>query len=346
MTEIPAQRSRRLWWSWGGAGIGIALLAIVLWRIDYQHFGEALADARVEYLALVPAAIMLEQLVRAWKWRQILYPLGPVATPRLFGAIMVGYLGSLLIPFGVSPLLRSWLIARLEGLRMSAVLATVAIDRLIDGLVFTVLAALMLGLAGFPDPSSQLRVGLVIGTAGSLALFAALLWLLARHKRSMANPASRLQRLISRLPSWLGERARPLLASFADGTVWPSAPWRRLAIVLSSIAIKLIATTHFLWAGLAFGVVLRPLDYLFLIVFLGFLVILTHFARLAGGFIIGAVFALGLFGVSEELALAMVLAVQISSLSCVAAIGAFALWRNGVALGDLRNLRERTDDGG
>ncbi len=346
MAEITAQRSRRPWWSWGGAGIGIALLAIVLWRIDYQRFGEALAAARVEYLALVPAAIMLEQLVRAWKWRQILYPLGRVATPRLFGAIMAGYLGSLLIPFGVSPLLRSWLIARLEGLRMSAVLATVAIDRLIDGVVFAFLAALVLALAVFPDPSGRLRIGLAVGAAGSLALFAALLWLLARHKRGMADPASRLQRLISRLPSWLAGRTRPLLASFADGTVWPSASWRRFAIVLSSIAIKLIAATHFLWAGLAFGVVLRPLDYLFLIVFLGFLVILTHFARLAGGFIIGAIFALGLFGIGEETALAMVLAVQIGSLSSVAAIGAFALWRNGIALGDLQNLRARTDDGG
>ena len=64
--------------------------------------------------------------------------------------------------------------------------------------------------------------------------------------------------------------------------------------------------------------------------------ILTHFARLAGGFIVGAIFALGLFGVTEEQALAMVLVVQISSLISVAAIGAFALWREGVAIGDLQ----------
>lgn len=339
MTEAPAKRPDRRWWSWGGAATGLALLAIVLWRIDYQRFGEALADARMEYLMLVPAAIALEQFVRAWKWRQILYPLRPVATPRLFGAIMVGYFGNLLIPFGASPLLRSWLVARLEQLRMSAVLATVAIDRLIDGVVFALLVALVLTLAAFPDPTGDLRLGLFVGAAGSLALFAALLWLLARHKSGMADAAGGLQRLLSRLPSRLAERSRRLLASFADGILWPAAPWRRLAIALSSLAIKLIAATHFLWAGLAFGIVLRPLDYLFLIAFLGFIVILTHFARLAGGFIIGAIFALGLFGVGEETALAMVLAVQVSSLLSVAAIGVCALWLNGIVLDDLRGLR-------
>lgn len=342
MSNVRAKRLHSRWWSWGGVAVGLALLAFVFWRIDYRRFAEVVAHARVEYLALVPAAIALEQLVRAWKWRQILYPLCAVGTLRLFGAIMAGYLGNLLIPFGVSPLLRSWLVARLERLRMSAVLATVAIDRLVDGLVFTILVAVVLTLAVFPDPTGNLRLGLGVAATASLLLFTALLWLLVLYKRGIADAASLLWRLIARLPASLVERSRGLLASFADGIIWPRAAWRRLAIVLSSVVIKLIAATHFLWAGLAFGVLLRPLDYLFLIVFLGFIVILTHFARIAGGFIVGAIFALGLFGVTEEQALAMVLVVQASSLASVAVIGAFALWREGVAIGDLQVRQERS----
>jgi uncharacterized membrane protein YbhN (UPF0104 family) len=346
VSEDRTKRShRRWWWWWGGAVVGVALLAFVLWRIDYQRFADVVAHSRVEYLVLVPAVIALEQLVRAWKWRQILHPLRAVGTLRLFGAIMAGYLGNLLIPFGVSPLLRSWLVARLERLKMSAVLATVAIDRLIDGVVFTVLVAVVLTLAVFPDPTGNLRLGLVVGAVGSLLLVTALLWLLAQYKRGMADAASLLHRLILRLPGSLAERSEALMASFAEGVIWPAARWRRLAVVLSSIMIKLIAATHFLFAGLAFGVLLRPLDYLFLIVFLGFIVILTHFARLAGGFIVGAIFALGLFGVTEEQALAMVLVVQISSLISVAAIGAIALWREGVAIGDLQVGSRGSNDG-
>jgi hypothetical protein len=71
-------------------------------------------------------------------------------------------------------------------------------------------------------------------------------------------------------------------------------------------------------------------------VFLGFLVIFGHFARIAGGFIIGAVFALRLLGVPQEEALAMSLIVQMSSLLSVACVGALALWLQGVALADVR----------
>ena len=112
--------------------------------------------------------------------------------------------------------------------------------------------------------------------------------------------------------------------------------------MLASIVIKLIAVTHFLWAGLAFGVVLRPADYVFLVAFLGFLIILTRFARIPGGFFVGAIFALDLLGVAEEQALAMVLVVQSTSMLTVAAIGALALWRNGIALGDLQTARGDT----
>ena len=109
--------------------------------------------------------------------------------------------------------------------------------------------------------------------------------------------------------------------------------------MLASILVKLIAITHFLWAGLAFGVVLRPADYVFLVVFLGFLIILTRLARIPGGFFVGAIYALGLLGADGEEALAIVVVVQFSSVITVGVIGAFALWRNGIVMGDLRSVK-------
>src|SRR5262249_56975681 len=106
-------------------------------RCDSDRFLGILAAADLRYIALVPVAIAAEQLGRGWKWRQILYPLRPIGTWPLFGAIMAGYLLAFLIPFGFGTLARSWLVARREDLPISAVLATVALDRLTDGVVFT-----------------------------------------------------------------------------------------------------------------------------------------------------------------------------------------------------------------
>jgi len=327
----------RRWLPWLGALIGAAALVFVLQRFDLGRFRAVVESADVRFILLVPLAIATEQLVRAWKWRQLLYPLRPmVGTLPLFGAIMAGYLTGLLIPFGFATLTRSWLVARREDLTLTGVLATVVLDRLTDGIVFASLVPIVLVLVAFPDPTGGIRAGLAWGTAGSFALVVVLIYGVVAYKRAVLRPDGLPMRLLGRLPTRLVGPVRRVSASFAEGIVWPREFWRGLGIVLASALIKLVAATHFLWAGLALGVALRPGQYLFLLVFLGFLVILGHFARVAGSFVVGAIVALGLFGVPEEEALAMVLIVEGANILSVTSIGAFALWRQGIALSELR----------
>jgi hypothetical protein len=317
--------------------------AWIVQRLDLAELQATIVGTNPLFLAMVPIAILSEQLVRAWKWRQILHSLRSIGTLRLFGAIMAGYLANLLVPLGLSPLVRSWLVARLEALTMSAVLASVAIDRLIDGVVFAGLVLLVVVFAVFPDPDGDIRLGLVVGAAGSLGAITAALVLLWHHKRASAQGLGWVLRAADRLPRRFVARARALAISFADGIVWPAKPWRGAAIFGASVLMKLIAASHFLWAGLAFGVRLDPFAYLVLLAILGFIVILAHLARVPGGFIVGAVFALGLFGVGEERAVAMVTVVVASSLLAIGVAGAFTLWRHGIALGELTSRRVPSD---
>ncbi len=331
----------RRWLPWLGAFLGVAALAWVLRGFDLGRFRAVLAGADIRILLVVPLAVAAEQFVRAWKWRQLLHSMRPIGTLPLFGAIMAGYLTGLLIPFGFSTLARAWLVARRGGLTTSGVLATVALDRLTDGVVFACLVPAAFLLVAFPDPTGGIRAGLTWGAAGSAVLFGFVLLALAAYRRGALHPGGRVARLIERLPARAAGPVRRVSTTFAEGIVWPREPWRGVAVVLASVLIKLIAATHFLWAGLALGVALAPGQYLFLMVFLGFLVILGHFARVAGGFIIGAVFALGLFGVPEEQALAMVLIVEASNLLSIAAVGSISLWWQGLELGDLRRTGEK-----
>ena len=100
--------------------------------------------------------------------------------------------------------------------------------------------------------------------------------------------------------------------------------------------MKMIAATHFLWAGLAVGVVLTPFDYLFLMVFAGFALVLARFIRVPGGFVIGSGFALKQLGVPDEPALAMILFNHILTVVLMVGIGLLFLWRSG---GDIREAR-------
>ena len=316
--------------------IGIAALAWVLRKFDFTRFGAVIAEASFPLILLVSVVVLVEQVIRGWKWRLLLLPLRRISTTYLFGAIMAGYLLATLVPFGFGTIARSWLVARRENLTVPAVLATVALDRLSDGLVFASLVPLAVLSVVFPDPTGDIRAGLLWGAAGSLVLFVLLIAGLEVYRRQAENPAPWVVSLRNRLPGRLAAVSNGLAESFAAGINWPREWWRGASVLGASLVMKLLATLQFLVAGLAFGVALRPAEYLFLMVFLGFSVILGHFLRLAGGFTIAAVFALGLFGIPNEEALAMTLVVQASNLLSVAVVGALALWAQGVAISEVR----------
>ena len=113
--------------------------------------------------------------------------------------------------------------------------------------------------------------------------------------------------------------------------------------MLASILMKIIAATHFLWAGLAVGIVLAPLDYLFLMVFAGFALVLARFIRVPGGFVIGSGFALSVLGVAHEEALAMILFTHIMTIILMVGPGLLFLWRSGINIRDARQAGESTN---
>lgn len=343
-TPAAATRQpRRRWLNWLGTAIGLALIAFLGWRLDWHQFAEVLQSVRPQFVLATFLAITLEQVIRGWKWRQILTPVCDSRTSHLFGATMAGYLANLLVPLGLSPFVRSWLVARKQNISMSCVLATVAIDRLVDGLVFMGIVGVVVLAAVIPDPNGNIGLGLLLGAGGSAAAISAALILLVHHKRRSASGIGLLLALADRLPGRLSTRARSLALAFADGIVWPRERWRGVAIVLASIVIKLIAASHLLWAGLAFGVVLEPLVYLALLAILGFIVMLAHTARVPAGFVVGAVFALGLFGVEDAAALAMVTVVMAANMLAVAVFGGWGFWNHGVGLGDLGRRKVGAD---
>lgn len=339
MTVAIVAAPRRRWLPWVGGIIALGSLAWVLQRFEMDRFLATLAGADFFYLALVPVSVIGEQVVRAWKWRQLLSPLKWIGTLRLFGAIMAGYLLASLVPFGFGTVARSWIVGRNTGLKLPAVLATVGLDRITDGVIFACLVPIALFAVVFPDPG-DVRTGLIWSGTGSMLLFILISLALLAYKRGMMTQDGRLGQLIARLPARVGIPLQRLAHSFSDGIVWPQSVWRGVGILLATVVIKLLAASHFLWAGLAFDVILEPGQYLFVLVFLGFLIILGHFARVAGSFIIGGIFVLGLLEVPTEQALAMVLVVEAVHLLSVAAIGALSIWWQGIALAELRTSDE------
>ena len=326
-----------------GATLAIAALFWLYRDLDLDAFLAAVATAELAWLLVLSGTILLEQLIRGWKWRQILFDLKPVSSLRLFGAILAGYGVAVIIPLGVSPLVRAWLIARLESLRWAGVLVTTAIERFLDGVVFSLFAALVAIAGQIPQVTGDVRTGLAAAGGLNLVLFSVLLCVLFIGRAPLRREDARISRWIDWLAKRGGNRLDGLRAAIRGGIVWPRQRRRQIGAVLASVAMKIIAATHFLWAGLAVGIVLAPFDYLFLMVFAGFALVLARFIRVPGGFVIGSGFALRLLGVPDEEALAMILFTYILSVVLMVAFGLAFAWRSGVDIRQARHMKDNAD---
>jgi glycosyltransferase 2 family protein len=97
--------------------------------------------------ALSPAAIALylvtlavTHLFRSWRWEYLLRPVG-ISLPfkRIVLVSSVGFMAILALPVRLGEFVRPYYVARERGGGMSAALGTVAVERIVDGLLISIL---------------------------------------------------------------------------------------------------------------------------------------------------------------------------------------------------------------
>ena len=229
---------------------------------------------------------------------------------------------------------------------MACVLMTTAIERFLDGIVFALIAGLVALSGEIPQVQGGIRTGLAVAGLLNLVLFSALIWSLFLGRAPLGRDEARVSRWIDWVAVKGGRRLDGLRSAIREGIIWPRDRARQVGAIAASVVMKMISVTHFLWTGLAVGVVLAGWDYLFLMVFAGFALVLARFIRVPGGFVIGSAFALKLLDVPDEQALAMILFNNVFSIVLVVGIGLVFLWRSGIDIGAAQTSQVEIDGGG
>ena len=111
-----------------------------------------------------------------------------------------------------------------------------------------------------------------------------------------------------------------------------------IIIIFIAILMKFIAASHFFWVGLSYDVSLNIWYYLFLMVFLGYLIILVGVIRITGGFTAGIIFVLQNFGISTEKALAMTLTLFMISKVSVIVFGICSAITMGLSIKSMKKI--------
>jgi uncharacterized protein (TIRG00374 family) len=328
---VRGQRGRLLL----GALLAAVLLALFFRGVDWTALGRALRDARPWPLAGLVLVTIAVYASRAWRWGDLLAPLGRVGYPDLFSATMVGFASALLIP-RAGELLRPWLVSRRHPIPTSAGFATIILERLVD--LITVLALFALYLFVLPPPAAQiegrlielLKLGGAATGAGALAVLAFLLALHANADRVVGAA----ERLLARAPRWLSEPLGRVLHSFSAGLAVLRAPFPHLArIGAQSLLVWLLIALGFYLNHLAFRIDL-PFHATFLLI--AFLVVGVAIPTpgMVGGFHAFYLIALHqVYGVDRATAAAAGIAAHALTNLPILVFGLALLGREGLSLG-------------
>ncbi len=136
-------------------GLSLAVAGAFIWWLRNQGI-ELLPSAR-EFEVIswwtVPAyvlTLLAVHFLRAYRWTYLLRPIADVPVRRMLPVAFVGFLAILVLPLRTGEFARPFLIKRHAGVSMSAALGTIAIERVVDGL----LVSLWLTLCLFGVPAS------------------------------------------------------------------------------------------------------------------------------------------------------------------------------------------------
>ena len=237
----PMRRSSTTLWLWLRLSLSVLITAAVV--VFVARRVDAVPDDLRVRLWAVPAylaTLLVYFFARAGRWWFLVRPLGPVRFRALLAVACAGFMWILLLPWRLGEFVRPLLLARASPIRFSQALGTVALERVVDGLM----VCAMFFVATAAMPAAPALAGLYAACLGVAALFgAALLVLLALATWPRAAGAA-LHATVGRIAPGLAARLATLARGISEGlTALPS---------VAPLLLFVLATLIY-WAANALG---------------------------------------------------------------------------------------------
>jgi glycosyltransferase 2 family protein len=307
-----------------GLIVSAASIYLLVRLVDLRLVGAALSQARMPLLMAAAGMYFVSMTLRAWRWTILLTPIKRLTLPQIWPVTALGYAGNLILPARLGEVLRA-AVLRTRGVPMSAGLATIATERVIDGLSTVALVLVTMPLLPQSAPQWLITTGRIVGIVFAAGLLA--LWLVLAARPLVARI---LDALSARFPP-LGKPATWVLR-FVDGLAALRSP-ALLVRILGLTALAWAASITEYWLAMAaVGVRLPPAGAAFCISAIG----LSSAIPAAPGYVgtqeLVGVTVLGLWGVPAASALAASLAFHVVEIVPIGIVGLIVGWREGIGL--------------
>ncbi|MBH63986.1 MAG: TIGR00374 family protein [Alphaproteobacteria bacterium] len=160
-----------------GFAVGVVLLWFALRTVGSEDILKTAGSVEAWWLVGGLTCYALALVLRSWRWHRILSPVLSVSRLRTAEALIVGYAMNYVIPARIGEIVRADYCKRRMGGSRSLALGTIAVERLIDGIL--VVGILISGLLLLPAHVEYAEVlkglaitGVLLFGGGAVVLFA------------------------------------------------------------------------------------------------------------------------------------------------------------------------------
>ncbi|MBI4638330.1 MAG: flippase-like domain-containing protein [Candidatus Rokubacteria bacterium] len=312
-----------------GVAISAAFVAYLAWSVDLSQLAAELGRTRWGWALVATILAPAGVWARARRWRYFFPPRSE--PPGLVPAMMIGYMANNVLPLRAGELVRVYVVARRWGHGFWTALATVIVERVLDGLAVVLILSVLVFLIPVPrvfEWAAAVLLAADLGALGTLTTLA--LW---------PAPSRRLVEWMLRRWPPLQRRALRILETFAQGLEGIRTQAHLVPLLLWTVLIWILPALS-AWAGLrAANLALPWVAGWTVLAFVSLGVSVPSAPGYVGVFHAAAAWALAIFDVSRSAAVGFAILFHATQVVPVTLIGWVFLLREHMSLGDAARAR-------
>jgi uncharacterized protein (TIRG00374 family) len=234
------------WYFWVSLLVSALFLYLALRELEFNLVFSAVKSANLIWLLPVIPIYFTSVWFRSLRWNYLLRPIKKIRTKEIFPIVAIGYMGNNIFPARAGELLRSVVLKHRYEIPISSSLATIIVERIIDGVV-------MLGFIFFnltelnrlTDSSGFVGSIRSLALWGSIAFIGALLFFLLAAKFPQKTQGF-VRWVVKLFPHKWQEKILNVGLRFFTG-IEALSSWKSLAVVLGTSLIIWLLETGVYW---------------------------------------------------------------------------------------------------
>jgi uncharacterized protein (TIRG00374 family) len=316
---------------WISIIISMVFVVLIFYEVDFNKTEQALRDADYIYLPFAVVLSIVTNILRTYRWKYVINPIKKISTHSLFSGVAIGYMANNLLPARLGEFVRAYMMGKKEGISKSATLATIVLERILDGLALLFFLGIIAVLFSLPLWIKQAGIA-----AGAFFLFLSAFLILLLVKRTQG--VQLIERFAGFFSAKLAKEAKRLLNLFLEGLAVVNHGKNIFMAFVFSVIIWLVEASTYYIVGLSFGINLPVYVSLLVVVIVNIGILIPSAPGYIGAFEFFCISALAIFSIEQSVALSYAIVLHAVLFIPITAIGIFYFGKENLKFAEVTGM--------